>query len=126
MLAPIFDPLAWNALWRVIPMPHSLSIQEHPMKAALCKSLDGPDAVVIEEIADPVPGPTPVTTASGFMDRSCVASGPRLEGDRGHQGSLQGLRSSSWVQASRGWRCSIQYCSAMWSGFSTPSWSFSA
>lgn len=27
------------------------------MKAALCKSLDGPDAVVIEEIADPVPGP---------------------------------------------------------------------
>jgi NADPH:quinone reductase len=26
------------------------------MKAALCKSLDGPDAVVIEEIADPVPG----------------------------------------------------------------------
>lgn len=27
------------------------------MKAALCKSLDGPEAVVIEEIADPVPGP---------------------------------------------------------------------
>ncbi|WP_295557899.1 NADPH:quinone oxidoreductase family protein [uncultured Hyphomicrobium sp.] len=27
------------------------------MKAALCKSLDGPGAVVIEEIADPVPGP---------------------------------------------------------------------
>lgn len=27
------------------------------MKAALCKSLDGPDAVVIEEIADPMPGP---------------------------------------------------------------------
>lgn len=26
------------------------------MKAALCKSLDGPEAVVIEEIADPVPG----------------------------------------------------------------------
>ena len=26
------------------------------MKAALCKSLDGPDAVVIEEIAEPVPG----------------------------------------------------------------------
>jgi len=27
------------------------------MRAALCKSLDGPAAVVIEEIADPVPGP---------------------------------------------------------------------
>lgn len=27
------------------------------MKAALCKSLDGPGALVIEEIADPVPGP---------------------------------------------------------------------
>ena len=27
------------------------------MKAALCKSLDGPDAVVIEDIADPVPSP---------------------------------------------------------------------
>jgi NADPH2:quinone reductase len=27
------------------------------MKAALCKSLDGPEAVVIEEIADPVAGP---------------------------------------------------------------------
>jgi len=27
------------------------------MKAALCKSLDGPEAVVIEEIADPEPGP---------------------------------------------------------------------
>lgn len=27
------------------------------MKAALCKSLDGPDAVVIEEIADPAAGP---------------------------------------------------------------------
>lgn len=27
------------------------------MKAALCKSLDGPEAVVVEEIADPVPGP---------------------------------------------------------------------
>ena len=27
------------------------------MKAALCKTLDGPDAVVIEEIADPVAGP---------------------------------------------------------------------
>lgn len=26
------------------------------MKAALCKSLDGPEAVVIEDIADPVPG----------------------------------------------------------------------
>jgi len=26
------------------------------MKAALCKSLDGPEAVVIEEIADPMPG----------------------------------------------------------------------
>ena len=26
------------------------------MKAALCKSLDGPESVVIEEIADPVPG----------------------------------------------------------------------
>ena len=27
------------------------------MKAALCKSLDGPEAVVVEEIADPVAGP---------------------------------------------------------------------
>lgn len=27
------------------------------MKAALCKRLDGPEALVIEEIADPVPGP---------------------------------------------------------------------
>lgn len=27
------------------------------MKAALCKSFDGPEAIVIEEIADPVPGP---------------------------------------------------------------------
>jgi NADPH2:quinone reductase len=26
------------------------------MKAALCKSLDGPEAVVVEEIADPVAG----------------------------------------------------------------------
>jgi NADPH2:quinone reductase len=27
------------------------------MKAALCKRLDGPEALVVEEIADPVPGP---------------------------------------------------------------------
>ena len=26
------------------------------MKAALCKSLDGPDAVVVEDIPEPVPG----------------------------------------------------------------------
>jgi NADPH2:quinone reductase len=27
------------------------------MKAALCKSLDGPDAIVIEDVPDPIPGP---------------------------------------------------------------------
>jgi NADPH:quinone reductase len=35
------------------------------MKAALCKSLDGPEAIVIEEIADPVPGPDEVVVRVG-------------------------------------------------------------
>ena len=30
------------------------------MKAVLCKSLDGPDALVIEDIPDPTPGPNEV------------------------------------------------------------------
>jgi NADPH2:quinone reductase len=43
------------------------------MKAALCKSLDGPEAIVIEEIADPVPGPDEVVVrvraaALNFLD----------------------------------------------------------
>jgi len=43
------------------------------MKAALCKSLDGPEAVVIEEIADPVAGPGEAvvrvrTAALNFFD----------------------------------------------------------
>ena len=43
------------------------------MKAALCKSLDGPDAIVIEEIADPVPAPGEVVVrvraaALNFLD----------------------------------------------------------
>ena len=43
------------------------------MKAALCKSLDGPEALVIEEIADPVPGPDEVVVrvhaaALNFLD----------------------------------------------------------
>ena len=33
------------------------------MKAALCKSLDGPDALVIEDIAEPVAGPGEVVVA---------------------------------------------------------------
>jgi len=35
--------------------------------------------------------------------------------------SIHGRRSSSWVQASRGCWCSIQYWSAIWSGFRMPS-----
>ncbi|HZA01124.1 MAG TPA: NADPH:quinone oxidoreductase family protein, partial [Hyphomicrobiaceae bacterium] len=27
------------------------------MKAALCKSLNGPDAIVVEDVPEPVPGP---------------------------------------------------------------------
>jgi len=43
------------------------------MKAALCKSLEGPEAIVIEEIADPVPGPDEVVVrvraaALNFLD----------------------------------------------------------
>lgn len=43
------------------------------MKAALCKSLDGPEAIVVEEIADPVPGPDEVVVrvhaaALNFLD----------------------------------------------------------
>ncbi len=43
------------------------------MKAALCKSLDGPEAIVIEEIADPVPGADEVVVrvraaALNFLD----------------------------------------------------------
>ncbi len=43
------------------------------MKAALCKSLDGPEAIVIEEIAAPVPGPDEVVVrvraaALNFLD----------------------------------------------------------
>ncbi len=43
------------------------------MKAALCKSLDGPEAIVIEEIADPQPGPDEVVVrvraaALNFLD----------------------------------------------------------
>lgn len=43
------------------------------MKAALCKSLDGPAAIVIEEIADPQPGPDEVVVrvraaALNFLD----------------------------------------------------------
>jgi NADPH:quinone reductase len=43
------------------------------MKAALCKSLAGPDAIVIEEVPDPVPGPGEVlvrikATALNFLD----------------------------------------------------------
>jgi NADPH2:quinone reductase len=43
------------------------------MKAALCKSLDGPDAIVIEELPDPVPGPGEVAirvkaAALNFLD----------------------------------------------------------
>jgi NADPH2:quinone reductase len=43
------------------------------MKAALCKSLDGPEAIVIEEIADPVAGPDEVVVrvraaALNFLD----------------------------------------------------------
>jgi len=43
------------------------------MKAALCKSLDGPEAIVIEEIADPTPGPGEVlvrvrAAALNFLD----------------------------------------------------------
>jgi NADPH2:quinone reductase len=43
------------------------------MKAALCKSLDGPGAIVIEEIADPQPGPDEVVVrvhaaALNFLD----------------------------------------------------------
>jgi NADPH2:quinone reductase len=43
------------------------------MKAALCKTLDGPEAIVIEEIADPVPGPEEVVVrvraaALNFLD----------------------------------------------------------
>ncbi len=43
------------------------------MKAALCKSLDGPEAIVIEEIADPVPRPDEVVVrvraaALNFLD----------------------------------------------------------
>ncbi|WP_072393611.1 NADPH:quinone oxidoreductase family protein [Hyphomicrobium sp. CS1BSMeth3] len=43
------------------------------MKAALCKSLEGPEAIVIKEIADPVPGPDEVVVrvraaALNFLD----------------------------------------------------------
>lgn len=43
------------------------------MKAALCKTLEGPEAIVIEEIADPVPGPDEVVVrvraaALNFLD----------------------------------------------------------
>ncbi|MFN3743302.1 MAG: NADPH:quinone oxidoreductase family protein [Hyphomicrobiaceae bacterium] len=43
------------------------------MKAALCKSLDGPEAIVIEDIADPMPGPDEVVVrvcaaALNFLD----------------------------------------------------------
>jgi NADPH2:quinone reductase len=43
------------------------------MKAALCKSLDGPDAIVIEDVPDPVPGPGEVlvrvkAAALNFLD----------------------------------------------------------
>jgi NADPH2:quinone reductase len=43
------------------------------MKAALCKSLDGPEAIVIEDIADPAPGPGEVmvrvrAAALNFLD----------------------------------------------------------
>jgi len=43
------------------------------MKAALCKSLEGPEAIVIEEIADPLPGPDEVVVrvraaALNFLD----------------------------------------------------------
>jgi NADPH:quinone reductase len=33
------------------------------MKAALCKSLNGPDGIVVEEVADPKPGPGEVVVA---------------------------------------------------------------
>jgi NADPH2:quinone reductase len=43
------------------------------MKAALCKSLDGPDAIFIEDVPDPVPGPDEAlvrvkTAALNFLD----------------------------------------------------------
>ena len=47
------------------------------MKAALCKSLDGPDAIVIEELPDPVAGPGQVVVrvraaALNFLDTLVV------------------------------------------------------
>lgn len=47
------------------------------MRAALCKSLDGPDAIEIEEIADPIPEPDEVliqvrATALNFFDTLIV------------------------------------------------------
>ncbi len=59
------------------------------MKAALCKSLDGPDAIVIETIPDPVPKPgqaivltlparTHVVVAAPGAARAAVKPAPRI------------------------------------------------
>ena len=47
------------------------------MKAALCKSLDGPGAIVIEEIAEPIPATGEVVVQRQGSTAASSDEGPR-------------------------------------------------